>query len=86
LNQTLLSALFVSTPDIERLCAVARGVGALGAKLTGAGGGGSVVALVASPALADVVLSAWRADGFDGFATSVQAEARAHALESGTLP
>jgi mevalonate kinase len=86
LNQTLLGALFVSTPDIERLCAVARRGGALGAKLTGAGGGGSVVALVPSLASADVVLSAWRADGFDGFATSVQAEARRRAFESGTLP
>jgi mevalonate kinase len=86
LNQTLLSALFVSTPDIERLCAVARSVGALGAKLTGAGGGGSVVALVPSPALADAVLSAWRIDGFDGFATSVEPEIRARAVETETMP
>jgi mevalonate kinase len=86
LNQTLLGALFVSTPDIERMCATARSVGALGAKLTGAGGGGSVVALVPSPAVADVVLSAWKRDGFDGFATSVGPEPRAHALENETMP
>lgn len=86
LNQTLLSALFVSTPDIERLCAVARSAGALGAKLTGAGGGGSVVALVSSPALADAVLAAWRAAGFDGFATSVEPEARERRFESESLP
>jgi mevalonate kinase len=85
LNQTLLSALFVSTPDIERMCAVARSAGALGAKLTGAGGGGSVVALVPSPAISEVVLAAWRADGFDGFATSVAPEARVRPLESETL-
>jgi mevalonate kinase len=86
LNQTLLNALCVSTPDIERLCAVARRAGAFGAKLTGAGGGGSVVALVQSPAFADAVLSAWKADGFDGFATSVQPEERARVFESESLP
>ncbi len=86
LNQTLLSALFVSTPDIERMCAMARGAGALGAKLTGAGGGGSVVALVPSPAVGDAVLAAWRDAKFDGFATSVVPEARAQALESESLP
>jgi mevalonate kinase len=86
LNQTLLSALFVSTPDIERMCAIARGAGALGAKLTGAGGGGSVVALVPSLAAGDAVLAAWRENGFDGFATSVAPEVRVRALESETLP
>ncbi|HEY4159370.1 MAG TPA: mevalonate kinase, partial [Polyangiaceae bacterium] len=39
-NQMLLSGLFVSTEGIERCCALAREAGALGAKLTGAGGGG----------------------------------------------
>jgi mevalonate kinase len=86
LNQMLLSGLFVSTPEIERMCSMARGVGALGAKLTGAGGGGSVVALVPSTAVADAVLSAWKAENFDGFATSVAAEARARVLESETAP
>jgi mevalonate kinase len=86
LNQTLLGAMFVSTPDIERMCAVARGAGALGAKLTGAGGGGSVVALVQSPSSADEVLAAWRADGFAGFAASVAPEVRTRPVESETLP
>ncbi|HZU83509.1 MAG TPA: mevalonate kinase [Polyangiaceae bacterium] len=86
LNQTLLSALFVSTPDIERMCALARGAGALGAKLTGAGGGGSVIALVPSSAVAGEVLAAWRAEGFDGFVTSVAPEERARRLESETPP
>lgn len=86
LNQTLLSALFVSTPDIERMCAIARGAGALGAKLTGAGGGGSVVALVPFPSVGDDVLAAWREARFDGFATSVVPEARTRALESESMP
>jgi mevalonate kinase len=76
LNQMLLSGLFVSTPEIERMCSLARGAGALGAKLTGAGGGGSVVALVASQAVADAVLAAWEAEGFAGFASCVAPEAR----------
>ena len=41
----LLNAIGVSTPGLERMVAVARRNGALGAKLTGAGGGGSIVAL-----------------------------------------
>jgi mevalonate kinase len=76
LNQMLLAGLFVSSPEIERLCGLARDAGALGAKLTGAGGGGSVVALVPTAAVGDTVLAAWKADGFDGFATCVAQEAR----------
>ena len=71
LNQMLLSGLFVSTPEIEQMCASARTAGALGAKLTGAGGGGCVVALVEDAARGEVVLAAWKRDGFDGFATTV---------------
>jgi hydroxymethylglutaryl-CoA reductase len=41
----LLNALQVSTPELENMVHVARTHGALGAKLTGAGGGGSIVAL-----------------------------------------
>ncbi|MFO0676055.1 MAG: mevalonate kinase [Polyangiaceae bacterium] len=73
LNQMLLGGLFVSTPEIETMCKSARDAGALGAKLTGAGGGGSVVAIVPSPSVADRVLRAWEADGFHGFATEVLA-------------
>jgi mevalonate kinase len=86
LNQMLLGGLFVSTPEIERMCALARGVGALGAKLTGAGGGGSVVALVSSHAVGEEVLAAWKADGFSGFAACVAPETRARSLESEAAP
>ena len=41
----LLNAIGVSTPTLERVVALARSAGAVGAKLTGAGGGGSIVAL-----------------------------------------
>src|ERR1700722_11261878 len=79
LNQMLLSGLFVSSSEIERMCGSARAAGALGAKLTGAGGGGSVVALVPSASAGDAVLAAWKAAGFDGFQTCVAPEARPHA-------
>lgn len=41
----LLNAIGVSTPALERMVALARVAGAAGAKLTGAGGGGSIVAI-----------------------------------------
>lgn len=75
LNQMLLSGMFVSTREIEHLCATARASGALGAKLTGAGGGGSVVALVDSAKAGEAVVEAWKKDGFDGFVTTVGADA-----------
>jgi mevalonate kinase len=86
LNQMLLSGLFVSTQEIERMCGLARDSGALGAKLTGAGGGGCVVALVPGAEAAEAVLAAWRSAGFQGFATRVApAVPHERALE-GSLP
>ena len=69
LNHMLLSGLFLSTEDIERACGLARDVGALGAKLTGAGGGGAVIALVDDP---EPVLRVWRNEGFESFTTTVR--------------
>ncbi|EQD77136.1 hydroxymethylglutaryl-CoA reductase, degradative, partial [mine drainage metagenome] len=43
--QGLLGALQVSSPELETLIEIARENGALGAKLTGGGGGGSIIAL-----------------------------------------
>jgi hydroxymethylglutaryl-CoA reductase len=43
--QGLLNALQVSTPELERLIGIARTAGAVGAKLTGGGGGGAMIAL-----------------------------------------
>ena len=70
-NQMLLSGLFVSTEGIERCCGLARDAGALGAKLTGAGGGGAVVALCDGDSAA--VLAAWRAEGIECFGSHVRA-------------
>jgi len=60
--QGLLNALQVSTPEIERLIGIARKAGALGAKLTGGGGGGAVLALCENNA--DKVQTAMERCGF----------------------
>jgi mevalonate kinase len=70
-NQMLLSGLFLSTNEIERACAVAREAGALGAKLTGAGGGGAVIALCDGPPTP--VETALREAGFTAFSTEIAA-------------
>ena len=77
-NHRLLRTLSLSTPSIDSMCAAAREAGALGAKVTGAGGGGCVLALAESQAVAERILSAWSAQGFGGFVTTVQARPRAH--------
>ncbi len=53
-NQTILEKLGVSTPRLEALIAAARKAGALGAKLTGSGMGGNVIALAAADGLRPV--------------------------------
>ncbi len=68
-NQRHLEALEVSCPEIERMCAIARDAGAFGAKLTGGGGGGCVIAVGNDAAVAD----AWRKAGFQTFAATVRA-------------
>jgi len=70
LNQMLLAGLMLSTEAIENACEAARRAGALGAKLTGAGGGGSVVAL--ADLEPEPVLAAWRAEGLTCFAANVR--------------
>ena len=45
-NQRLLAQMTVSSPELETLIAAALGAGALGAKLSGAGRGGNMLALV----------------------------------------
>jgi len=46
MNALLLNSLMVSTGRLEEMCGAAREAGAFGAKLTGAGGGGCMIALV----------------------------------------
>ena len=58
----LLNAIGVSTPELEGMIRIARDAGAQGAKLTGAGGGGAIVALC--PGREEAVATALASDGF----------------------
>jgi mevalonate kinase len=64
LSQSLLEALGVSTPRLAQLVTVAEEAGAYGAKLSGAGGGDCMIALV-SDERKDDVIEAIRAAGGD---------------------
>jgi mevalonate kinase len=56
-----LASLGVSTEMLDEMCASAEAAGALGAKLTGAGGGGCAIALVGDEEAAGRVEAEWRA-------------------------
>ncbi|MFL5303863.1 MAG: mevalonate kinase [Polyangia bacterium] len=75
----LLSALRLSSPELDALVHAARGAGAVGAKLTGAGGGGAVVAL--APGHERDVLARWKAAGFEGFLAEIAAAPGAGSTE-----
>lgn len=64
INQGLLNALQVSTPELERLIDAARDAGATGAKLTGGGGGGAMIALCRNAATTTDVQQAIERLGF----------------------
>jgi mevalonate kinase len=66
----ILTSLGVSTPQLDELCAGARIAGAYGAKLTGAGGGGAVIA-IAPREREKAILEMWKQDGVDGFVATV---------------
>ena len=69
-NHRLVSDLGVSTPALDAACQQARDAGALGAKLTGGGGGGCVLALTEDES-SERVLAAWRRSGLHCFEASV---------------
>lgn len=79
LNHMVLAGWMLSTEPLERLCESARAAGALGAKLTGAGGGGAMVALAgaagdaAASEIATRIIESWSADGRSGFEVVVGA-------------
>lgn len=65
----LLNSLQVSSWEIEELVQIARENGALGAKLTGGGGGGSIIALC--PDTAEKVIQAMKAAGYQAMEVTV---------------
>lgn len=80
-NHRLLSELGVSTPALDAACQRARDAGALGAKLTGGGGGGCVLALADADGT-ERVLAAWRQDGLHCFEASLPGAAPGDASAS----
>jgi mevalonate kinase len=67
-NHELLKSLGVSSERLDQLAATAREAGAVGAKLSGAGLGGYLIALV-NPEIATAVRQALRSAGADGLHT-----------------
>jgi mevalonate kinase len=91
-NQALLSAVHLSTPAIDRMIELARATGISGVKLTGSGGGGSVIALggfadrdelgSASEQAASALAERWSAEGFPAFPTRIRGSAPAPAASA----
>ncbi|HEU0034149.1 MAG TPA: mevalonate kinase [Kofleriaceae bacterium] len=67
---TVLAELGVSTEQLDSLCEAARATGAHGAKLTGAGGGGAVIA-IAPPDREAAILAEWKHAGVTGFVATI---------------
>ena len=70
-NHGMLNALQVSTPELEQLVEIARKNGALGAKLTGGGGGGSIIAVC--DGATEPVISAIKDAGFQAISVNLGA-------------
>jgi hydroxymethylglutaryl-CoA reductase len=68
-NQGLLNGIQVSSWELEELIQIARESGALGAKLTGGGGGGSMIALC--PDNASSVIEAMQAAGYQAMEVQI---------------
>ncbi|MEJ7598144.1 MAG: mevalonate kinase [Kofleriaceae bacterium] len=68
----ILAGLGVSTPQLDSLCEAARATGAHGAKLTGAGGGGAIIA-IAPRERENAILAEWKSIGVTGFVATVGA-------------
>ncbi len=68
-NQLLLEEAEISCPELDLLVGVCRKAGAMGAKLTGSGGGGCMLALTPGKALQEQVASAIEAKGFQALRT-----------------
>jgi mevalonate kinase len=71
-NHALLVDIGVSSPELERLVAAARQAGALGAKLSGGGRGGNMIALVTSETAEPVCQALRQAGANNTILTTIQ--------------
>ncbi|MBU0763101.1 MAG: mevalonate kinase [Candidatus Altiarchaeota archaeon] len=70
-NQKLLTEMTLSCHEIDEIISLAKDAGALGAKLTGTGRGGTVIALTPDASIQDDVLAAIQDSGYKAVKTSV---------------
>jgi len=70
-NQALLRQIGVSHEKADDLIDICNGAGALGAKITGAGGGGAVIALAASKQDSKKIAAKIKARGYDSFEVEI---------------
>jgi mevalonate kinase len=70
-NHSFLQELGVSSLDLDRLCQAARQAGALGAKLSGGGRGGNMIALAWPEAASQVASALLRAGAVRAFPTLI---------------
>jgi mevalonate kinase len=75
-NHTLLQQIEVSSKELDLLVDVARKEGAIGAKLTGGGGGGCMTALTPSRELQEKVAAAIERQGFEVLMTKIGVQKR----------
>jgi hydroxymethylglutaryl-CoA reductase len=80
----ILGGLRLSTLSLERLVHGARESGAIGAKLTGAGGGGAVIAL--APSHRTDVLRRWSDDGFQSLEARIEGGLEAGSIGKAAMP
>lgn len=73
-NHRLLQEIGVSSKELDFLVDLARKQGAFGAKLTGGGGGGCIIALTPGKDLQGQVLSAIKSLGFEVLSTKIGVE------------
>jgi mevalonate kinase len=73
-NHRLLQEIGVSSKELDFLVDLARKQGAFGAKLTGGGGGGCIIALTPGKGLQGQVLSAIKSLGFEVLSTKIGVE------------
>jgi mevalonate kinase len=70
-NQKLLMEIGVSTKELEDIVSIAKENGALGAKLTGAGGGGCAIALAENEEKAKKISEAVKKAGYGSFYSKI---------------
>lgn len=73
-NQLLLERLGVSHEKADELIDIARRAGALGAKLTGAGGGGAIIALAATKEDSEAIAAGIKEAGYNAFEVEIDSK------------